>query len=801
MGRWHVRAVVLIALAMGASLHSLGIATHSLVNGEAAQSMFLQERLRAHGFETGLATIIESGDGERGSIQGWIEQGGELEDSNGRYLHHFHDPLKPWDQAGLDLGLLQFSSSIRWMHDQQGLLNGGDWSWREMRRLYYRALAERDPRRRDELWADLFRGLGQIMHLVVDASVPEHARNDMHPLGALRLRNSYERWVAAQHEGDPAAATRFASTYLSAPIDFGRDILGLAPPPGETHAAVPVARLVDADRYDGSNPGVTVGAGTRAPVSVGLAEIANANFFSEDTLGHQYPSPTTANLIEVNLPTPFGRVRRYFSRPAGQGLLPANPVRAECVTDKWFLDLLTRWSPYPCVDGLVWGQVAAHMLPRAVGYARGVLDYFFRGSMEVARVEWTRDAVEVTVKNTGPDVMEGVFEVYARLYPGTSREERVRLATLGTGEPIRIEPGEEWVDAIVIPPDAVPTPAHVLVFRGRLGLEADAVAAQVFTVPFVEVRQTSYDAETRTSCGTPLSTVTPPPYRRGETISTRQDTIRCEWPVVVHHVRGELVTNSLPDSRTGEAQPFIDRIEARWLSGRGAGPAPLIVDGVPVGGVWQRAGSEPDPASFEILEPAGRDKALLTLIVSYAAGSTGGSVEATLATFGSGVSVHSKSRWIDVPRDSSPPRYLVTSGRAVSGFVFYNWQYRDRMTAPLFEAVAIGGLAPGTDARTSRTFGGLQMTEGTQADVWGYDDSVLDDFEAFTDREDADGWYEAIALQGPHPDGPFFPWTAEVRRVYQSKERDFLRAFVTSTPDAYTIRLAGRAAGGSGGTH
>jgi hypothetical protein len=114
------------------------------------------------------------------------------------------------------------------------------------------------------------------------------------------------------------------------------------------------------------------------------------------------------------------------------------------------------------------------------------------------------------------------------------------------------------------------------------------------------------------------------------------------------------------------------------------------------------------------------------------------------------------------------------------------------MTAPLFEAVAIGGLAPGTDARTYHAFGGLRVGEGTWSSVWLYDNSVVDDFEEFTDHEDADGWYDAIELLGPHPNGPFFPWTAEVRRVYQARERDFLRAFVASNPDVYTIRLAGR---------
>ena len=73
------------------------------------------------------------------------------------------------------------------MHDRAQL-----WSWPSARVRYYQALTEADPVIREALWADLFRALGQVMHLVVDASVPEHTRNDMHPFGAVKLGNSYE---------------------------------------------------------------------------------------------------------------------------------------------------------------------------------------------------------------------------------------------------------------------------------------------------------------------------------------------------------------------------------------------------------------------------------------------------------------------------------------------------------------------------------------------------------------------------------------------------------------------------------
>jgi hypothetical protein len=415
-----------------------------------------------------------------------------------RFLRHFHDPLEPWETAGLNLVIDRHDSSVRWMQDpsQGGLSTGGFWSWRDARRLYYEALTEPDAVRREALWADLFRALGQIMHLVVDASVPEHTRNDMHLLGAFKLGNSYERWVSSQHgTGNQGSDAQFIARYLSAPIGFMPEILGVAPPADEGIARVPIARLIDADRYDGSNPAVTVdGADPRAPVSAGLAEIANANFFSENTLRGRYPFPTDDGLIPINLATPLGRVRRYFSRPAGQGLLPANPLRAECAADAFYQrGDLVQPPPYPCTDALVWSQVAAHMLPRAVGYARGILDYFFRDSVHVARVRLNADGIWIDLENRSDEAVEGVFEVYARRHKGSSLERRGLVTTLNDGGTISIDAGTSVTIPLHIPPGD-PTAYHVLVFRGRLGLEEDAVVFHVYAVPEVEVVQRSSQA-------------------------------------------------------------------------------------------------------------------------------------------------------------------------------------------------------------------------------------------------------------------------------------------------------------------
>jgi hypothetical protein len=264
--------------------------------------------------------------------------------------------------------------------------------------------------------------------------------------------------------------------------------------------------------------------------------------------------------------------------------------------------------------------------------------------------------------------------------------------------------------------------------------------------------------------------------------------MRCEWRVVNHRVSGTLETNTWTDPATGLREGVIERIEAEWIGGDARGPAPLIVDGRRVGSAWQRAGTEPDPVTFVIDDPVDRSRSYLYLFVTYAGG---GHVEAQMAIFTRPVSAHGKQIILD-NRNPSAPHYLVTSARAVSGLVAYNWQVDDEMRRPLFEAVSHGGLPVPTDGTAERRFGGSRVfREGQRVNADDYSDSVIDDFEIFASGDAAFARYAGIEpLVSPHPDGPVYVPAAELRRRYQPMEREFMRAFVAADPGPFVIRLA-----------
>ncbi len=161
-----------------------------------------------------------------------------------------------------------------------------------------------DPAVREKAFADTFRALGQVMHLVVDASVPEHTRNDVHPLAGVF--GSYEYWVEGQHSQE-GRQPGFIATLLRSPITLNPELLKVPIPASEPIARAPIARLFDSDRYTGSNPEVT------AEARIGIAETANANFVSEDTGPGEYPHPALANMDKyIGIYSKLGEKRAYY---------------------------------------------------------------------------------------------------------------------------------------------------------------------------------------------------------------------------------------------------------------------------------------------------------------------------------------------------------------------------------------------------------------------------------------------------------------------------------------------------------
>lgn len=782
-------------LGLGTSYEALAfsIETHRLLNDSATQKSstdsYLKEQL---GFAEGLATQF----GDLRAME-WIRFGGAAEDqalrieSLGaafRSRHHFHNPLVSWDQAGLNapslctLGLpLVGQASARWAQNpDQGL--SGRAAWTDARQAFLQALTLPSKAERDTAWARTFQILGQQMHLIADLAAPAHTRNDAH----CPSPDGFEAWASN------LSNQLFIQGLLAGPpIRPDLSIFTLGVPIPDPIAKAPIARLWDSDQYTLPGP---IPAVTLSP-SIGLAEYSNANFFSDDTIfnADQFPFPASTS-IELGPAEPepvTGELRRYFKKVRDGELIDHLAVPSALYE---FLPAALQ-DEKKGLDDKVFQDYGEKLFPRAVGYSAALLDYFFRGSLQVERMYWESTpwsgGVYIDIRNQAAEEVEGVFDLYAIYDKGTDEERREKFAALNGGTSVKVGPHASRRFRLDVPQDHRPTPDYVLVFRGRLGDEEDTVVGQVFMVPHIIVVQESYHADLDRDCRRIDQVGLFPPSPVG-TYVHETAALRCEWKAANHTLSGRILTNS--------RSPLIERIEARWW-GRTPGLAPLTIGERTYAGIWQREGTEPDPERFSIADLASRDRSALFLTILLKGGQW---IDTSLATFGTSVSVHGKDLVVNDPRSGGGLGYLVISRRSVSPTVEYNWYIEDVLQYPFFQATSISGYPNPTDTVTYRRFASMGFGEGVLVTPFMFLASVIDDFKtipsgaskpstedpAFQAAEQVFGAIEPLEDPQTHK-GPFITWQAEVARVYQPMEREFLRAVMTTEPPPFTIPLSG----------
>jgi hypothetical protein len=122
-----------------------------------------------------LFTDLTSGRSQ--TYDAWIVDGSAFEDYGSRFRNHFHNPLT---NAGLS-DMFPGKSAVDWaISDPEN-----EWSWINARTYFYNALTSETQTARNDQFAKMFRALGQVVHLIQDASVPEHVRNDQHLISAV----------------------------------------------------------------------------------------------------------------------------------------------------------------------------------------------------------------------------------------------------------------------------------------------------------------------------------------------------------------------------------------------------------------------------------------------------------------------------------------------------------------------------------------------------------------------------------------------------------------------------------------
>ena len=454
-----MRVLPICAMALVAvQVEAYEVDTHKEFVSIAARRSTVEQRLQEDlGLPSGLGMDIRGS-----SLDDWLTSGAAKEDNFPRFLNHFHNPLVPsWTEAGLGGSVGQ--SAILWA--QNPGQSAPSWSWRDVRQTYLDALTKSASSDRDRALASTFEGLGRQMHFVQDAASPAHARNDPHVLfnyesaiDGLRLRES----------------ATFAGWLDGAPDTPGAPDAGWQTLDGNPLAPIAIARLIDADRYTGANPAVTTGA------LIGLAEYTNANFFSEDRIFTEndtnpqtrFPFPNRNSVVEQDVDVQVGgaTVKRRYLVKAGDGATGYRLATVGFLRDyhrRFGLDP-GRFRETSSLDEAVYRDYAERLVPRAVAYSTALLDYFFRGRLFVSG-----DDRSMLIRNSSDEPMNGTFTLY---YDDAADVRRPVPGASWTGA---LAPGARLTDLQVVAPTS-PAPKepgkYMLVFRGALGAEPDAVA-------------------------------------------------------------------------------------------------------------------------------------------------------------------------------------------------------------------------------------------------------------------------------------------------------------------------------------
>ncbi|MFZ3137177.1 MAG: hypothetical protein WA126_07285 [Thermodesulfovibrionales bacterium] len=403
-------------------------ATHKDLSRYAADSSFLRncinetdkncDYLKNLGFNKGLIEVLKW-DGNKtikeDSIKNWLAEGAKLEDAGNifnilfkaRFDNHFHNPLNPWLEAGLT-DIKTGESSLLWAQDgvYQETFTEGDWSWRKIRDYYHLALISTIDSIRQENFAKVFKGLGHQMHLIQDGAVPEHTRNDAHPLGRNKTGGlNIEAWAAEEIRNIAALKAFAPEAEIKFPAMPDPSALTLDSSYYNKNLA-PSALFLDTDQYNSNNPSQFFADNFATSLTIGITEYTNANFVSDHTVftenlsqtdKHYFPYPRK---LSTNLQQLIAKNTLPETVIAEDGVAePTLYIKKERDGESIGHFVKPRYTTTSRRDIIGGGTVyeldfyrdekchedyAQKLIPRAVGYSAGLLDYFFRGSMAIS---------------------------------------------------------------------------------------------------------------------------------------------------------------------------------------------------------------------------------------------------------------------------------------------------------------------------------------------------------------------------------------------------------------------------------
>ncbi len=286
---------------------------HQAITVNAAESAYTYSSAYANFVNVISSDLAYTG---RNGATNVMVQGSYEEDDNAkqdpiggyRSLNHFYDPTKnpplgltdqPWPLPTAAIGRDSFTwASISNSPGKDSYLESGKyniWSWQNARYYEWLGLTATNRLDRQTNLANMFRAVGQVMHLLQDTSQPQHVRNEQHlDQDPLLNQNLRSRSALEDYGRDHSTNLNYAhdmldwrnSGFTQLKDFWDRDFLRTGG-----------AAALNADLDGGAD-------------TLGLAEFSNGNFigqratyaefFNHNDI-HYFPFPSILNTTQPNL--------------------------------------------------------------------------------------------------------------------------------------------------------------------------------------------------------------------------------------------------------------------------------------------------------------------------------------------------------------------------------------------------------------------------------------------------------------------------------------------------------------------
>ena len=397
-------ALALVTASLVGDLNAYELETHAAISRAASNASVLATPgtlaslgLRPLGINDRQQTFANSRR-EPQSILALIQFGARWEDDKSweQALRHFYDPVNNRPLAIEDhRGDSFIVASPDWALESPDSIPAQAHSYQDARRHFYGALTGLSEVERRKSFGLMFQSIGHVIHHLQDMAQPQHVRNDVHcDRGICKTLfphvyapSQYEKYTDLNSPTDPRLQIR-----INLPLEKPAST---AVYPGANAATVPFKTPRHFWRTTAPGSAITDGKG--------IAEYTNRNFYSAGTINSPYSSPspptvtdwfTSNERIDIQQLLPGTALRgtvRFFERPVNDAVAGEVGTNARALSEALLdADLAQIYSTTHTTGYLVFALNrftfdAAHqyLIPRAVAYSAGLINYFFRGQLEI----------------------------------------------------------------------------------------------------------------------------------------------------------------------------------------------------------------------------------------------------------------------------------------------------------------------------------------------------------------------------------------------------------------------------------